>query len=101
MSPSEFYFCIHDGNNSYHEDPKWTLITFCPKEYWAKHQCLPDYYFADTIEDSILPKGYYWYIGCEETIWCTKDSKEEIKEKLSKLGFTESKELEEFLTSCW
>lgn len=30
MNPSEFYFCVHDGDNNYHEDPDWMIITFCP-----------------------------------------------------------------------
>jgi hypothetical protein len=101
MQPSELSFCIHSGDNAYHEDSEWNIITFCPVDYWAEHECLPDYAFSDQIDESFLPEGYAWYIFVEETQWASKKSKEEIVNDLTKIGFVENKEMEYFLTDCW
>jgi hypothetical protein len=108
MKTSELNFCIHslaekDGEECDDEDYKGlNIITFCPIEYWKEHECLPDYYFADVMEENIpLPEGYKWYIFCSETQWCSKKSKEEISNELYSLGFVENKAMQDFLSDCW
>jgi len=101
MLPSELYFCVHNGDNDYHEDPDWTIITFCPIKYWAEHECLPDYYFSDEIDDSLLPEGYNWYLYVEECQWATKKSREEIVSELTKLGFVYGIEMQKFLDGLY
>lgn len=107
MQPTELTFCVHtieerEGEECNEEPYKGlNVITFCPSLYWKKHECLPDYYFSDQIAEDLFPEGYQWYIFVEETQWVSKKSKEEIVQDLTILGFTENKEMENFLTNCW
>ena len=101
-----FVFCVHHidflEKENVTDEPYagLSVITFCPADYWKKNQCLPDYNFAEEIDVS-LPTGYNWYTCTEETQWCSKKSKEQIVSELTALGFSESKEMEEFLSDCW
>jgi len=110
MAPRELIFCVHPLTTVDHgenfdvtEDAykDLNIITFCPLVYWEDNRHLPDYYFADCIEDSLLPEGYSWYVFVEETQWASKKSKEEIVADLTKIGFAENKDLERFLINCW
>lgn len=110
MKPSDLQFCIHNASVR-EEDPNLTLITWCPVEYWKKNECLPDYNFANDVAQALpnfvsedvenIPEGYSWYIFVEETQWVSYKTPEEIRAELTKLGFTESKEMEDFLTPLW
>ena len=110
MKTSDFQFCLHNGSVR-EDDPKYTLITWCPVEYWQKKQCLPDYNFADDLAQALpnyvseevenIPEGYQWYICVEETQWASDKSPQQIRTELTQLGFTESKEMEDFLTPLW
>lgn len=107
MIPADLGFCIHTvgQTNGYKEVSSdfddVNIITLCPVVYWQEHKCLPDYYFANEISDSIIPSQYSWCVFVEETQWICKKSKEEIKKELSSLGFTELLEMEQFLSECW
>lgn len=108
MQPSELTFCVHslaEMEDNFEPEGKdyqgFNIITFCPAEYWKEHKCLPDYYFADQIDDNLLPEGYKWYLCVEECQWATKKSKEEIYKDMSELGFTKNLEMEAFLSGCW
>ncbi len=110
LKPSELQFSIHslkeiDGEDNNDFMPEvyggLNIITFCPIEYWKESECLPDYYLSDLIGEELLPDGYNWYICVEETQWCSKKSKDEIRADLTKIGFVESKEMTEFLSNCW
>lgn len=109
MKPSDLQFCLHNGSVR-EEDSKYTLITWCPVKYWNDNGYLPDYHFGNDLEDSLpknnsgyydLPEGYLWYIGVEEIQWVSEKSPNEIRAELTKLGFTESKDMEDFLTPLW
>jgi hypothetical protein len=100
MNPSDLYFCVINGDNSYHEDPDWNIIIFCPIIDWVNRQCLPDYFFADKIKVR-LPEDYVEYLYTEECCWASKKPSTEIIQDLTGLGLTECKPLEQFLIECW
>lgn len=99
MKPSDLYFCILNGDNSYHEDPGKNIIIFNPISHWEVNHCLIDEYFANQMMDS--PEGYLDYIGTEECCWSSHKSPVEIVKDLTTLGFTECKPMEEFLNELW
>lgn len=108
MQPNEISFCVHalseielDQSDKHSDYDSLNIITFCPADYWKEHECLPDYYFADEIDDALLPAGYKWYLFVEECQWATKKSKEEIQKDLIKIGFVNNLLLENFLSSCY
>lgn len=108
MNPTELSFCIHsleemerDQSDKHSDYLSLNIITFCPVAYWKEHECLPDYYFADDIDDSLLPEGYKWYLYVEECQWASKKSKEEILKDLIAIGFIYNLEMEQFLTGCY
>ena len=101
MKPSELYFCIIDGNNSYHEAPGYMMIVFCPQNHWDRYHCLPDYYFADEIDDSLIPDQYKWNYETEEVSWSSTRNKEEINKTISNMGFTHNFDMENFLEKLY
>jgi hypothetical protein len=109
MIPSELIFCVHDLREMERgqSDPCGSsydgvnIITFCPTSYWKENDCLPDYYFADQIDDTLLPKGYQWHLYVEECQWVSKKSKEEICKELINLGFNHSLAMETFYSECF
>jgi hypothetical protein len=106
MLPSELYFCIIDGAICGEDDISddgtiLNVIVFCPIVYWETDKCLPDYYFSDQIDENLLPSNYSWLMCHEETMWCSKKSKEEIEKDLSDIGFTNNLEMQKFLIDCW
>lgn len=108
MKPEELSFSIHsleeierDQSDKHSDYLNLNIITFCPVDYWKEHECLPDYYFADQIDDTLLPDGYKWYLFVEECQWATKKSKEEIQKDLIAIGFKHNLLLESFLSSCY
>lgn len=108
MNPNEIYFCVasleemeRDFSEEGSEYNGVNIITFCPVAYWKEHECLPDYYFSDQIDDSLLPTGYQWYIFVEECQWATKKFKEEILKDLTSAGFIHNLGMESFLSSCY
>ncbi len=107
LKPSDIYFSVAHFNEyefgepqSYDEDNR-RYIAFCPIEYWDKHKCLPDYYFADKMKGIIFLEGYRYYPFSEETMCAVNKPKDEIIKELSALGFTHNKEMEQFLIECW
>lgn len=104
MKPNELLYCIHDGEFM-GEDEDTIVITFCPVLYWNERKCLPDYPFCcdDGVEncfDQYLPQGFSIILCREETMWSTPKTKCEARKELNQIGFIESLELEQFLTSC-
>lgn len=99
--PSNYLFCCHTGEiaTDFVGDG-FTIITFAPAEYWRKNECLPNYSFYEQI-GNFLPTDYQIVGFCEETMWASTKSIEEVKSEMAALGFVESVAMEQFLTNCW
>jgi hypothetical protein len=99
MKASNMCYCMAKYDN----DPRnahITFITFCPINYWNTKKCLPDFFFLDALDAFIIP-GYQPYNYSEDAIWISLKSKDEIRKDLNSIGFTENKEMEEFLNDCY
>lgn len=101
MKPSELQFSIHDPE-VLEERADSLIICFGTIKCWEERECLPDYYLAGEIDDSLLPPGYNWLIGMEECCWIVFDkSREDVAKELTALGFIENQDQQHFLNACW
>lgn len=74
-------------------------IVFCPKRYWERHKCLPEFNFAPHMP---LPgDGFRGALTTSCVSWFSEKSEEEIKSYLNGEGFIESLDLKKFMSDCY
>jgi hypothetical protein len=95
---SLYYYCIHTGKEI-GEEAKYNFITFCPIHFWREFECLPDFFFADQI-DNMRPNQYR-PVSQGECMWSTEKSFTDIRKELNLLGFTENLNMKQFLDDCY